>query len=274
MQSEISSRKLQPSMLIPVRAVFERLGPTTNDRLPTVHASSGCDSMSFLFGHRKKSVLKKLTDTPNIQQFLDVMGSPHATQREVISAGLSLLSCIYGGKPSDSLNYLRYASYYQLTTSSTSVVRPERLPPTVNAAKFHVLRAHLQTLQWKTLMSTEASPTDWGWKLHDGHLIPVATDASVAPDNILNVVRCKCHFSSRKPCNTMLCSCRKHGLECVTACKNCHGVDCENVKVHSELFSFSDDDNTDSSPAISADVPIKLNDDSEFFIPWMNEETV
>jgi len=180
--------------------------------------------------------------------------------------------CLLAEKSRTAKSWLQYCRYVDVIKSF--IVRPERLPPTVNAAKFHVLRAHLQTLQWKTLMSTEASPTDWGWKLHDQHLIPVATDAPVAPDNILNVVRCKCHISSRKPCNTMLCLCRKHGLECVTACKNCHGVDCENVKVHSELFSFSDDDDTDSSPIISADVPIKPDDDLEFFIPWMNEETV
>ena len=117
---------------------------------------------------------------------------------------------------------------------------PERLPATVNAAKFHILQARLQALQWKTLTSTSAVPTDCGWKLHDGHFAPIATDTPVAPDNILNVVRCKCHISSRSPCSTMLCSCRKHGLECVTACKNCRSTDCENVKVDSQLLSFCD----------------------------------
>ena len=274
MQSEVSSRKLQPKkMLIAIRDVVKALGSDVAESLLVVHAISGCDATSSLFGHGKKSLFRKLTTTPNLRQFLDVISSLHATQDDVISAGLSIMSCIYGGKPTDSLNFLRYAAYYHLVTSSTCAVLPERLPPTRNAAKFHVLRVHLQVLQWKTLMLTSAVPTDWGWKLLNGKFVPITTDKEIAPENILNVVRCKCNLSSRRPCNTMLCSCRKHGLECVTACKNCHGTDCENVKIDSDLLNFSDDE-ADSVLASSANLPIEPDDDLEFFIPWMNEEII
>ena len=39
-----------------------------------------------------------------------------------MSAGLSLLSCMYGGEPNDNLNSLHYTSYYHLTTSSNCAV--------------------------------------------------------------------------------------------------------------------------------------------------------
>jgi len=192
---------------------------------------------------------------------LDVIGLLTATQEEVTSAGLSLLSCIYDGKSTNSFNYLHYTSYYRLTTSGTSAVLPERLAPTVNAAKFHILQAHLQALWWKTLMSTSAVPTDWGWKLHDGHFVPIATVIPVAPDNIRNAVCFKCHISSQSPCRTMLCSCRNHGLECVTACKNSPGTDCENVKVDSQLLCF-------------CDTPTEPDEDLELFIPWIIHEII
>ena len=81
-----------------------------------------------------------------------------------------------------------------MTASSTVQLRPERLPPTENATKFHVYRVHLQVIQWKTLMSTDMKPEEWGWRIVDDRYIPVATDLPAAPDEILNVVRCKCNL--------------------------------------------------------------------------------
>jgi len=101
-------------------------------------------------------------------------------------------------------------------------------------------------------MSTSAASTDWGWKLCDGHFVPIATDASVSgTDNILNIVYCKCHILSQNPCSTMLCSCCKHGLEYVTACKNCCRL---TVKM--------------------SDVPSEPDEDLEFFVLWMSEDII
>ena len=72
----------------------------------------------------------------------------------------------------------------QLATSSLRP-RPERLPPYERAAHFHACRVHLQVVQWKTLMRDCIDPQDWGWKLVDGQLIPVATDLEAAPEGIL-----------------------------------------------------------------------------------------
>ena len=50
------------------------------------------------------------------------------------------------------------------------------------------------------------------------------TDQEAARDSILNLVRCKC----KTDCSSN-CSCRKHGLNCIEACTNCHGDDCSNA---------------------------------------------
>lgn len=54
------------------------------------------------------------------------------------------------------------------------------------------------------------------------------TDLDAAPDSLLKFVCCKCKLSSKHPCSTNICSCHKHGLKCVTACKDCHGEGCNN----------------------------------------------
>ena len=67
-------------------------------------------------------------------------------------------------------------------------------------------------------------PQDWGWKESDGKLIPVTSDLDPAPIDLLRVVRCNCQTD----CNTLRCSCKKHGLTCPIACGNCRGSGCVN----------------------------------------------
>ena len=56
------------------------------------------------------------------------------------------------------------------------------------------MRAHLQVIEWKTLMSVELNPLDWRWKLSNGHYCPIMTDLNAAPDNILRSIRCNCNI--------------------------------------------------------------------------------
>ena len=41
----------------------------------------------------------------------------------------------------------------------------------------------------------EIVPTNWGWKMQDGTLVPVMTDQDTAPDSLTNVIRSKCKIS-------------------------------------------------------------------------------
>ena len=78
------------------------------------------------------------------------------------------------------------------------VIEPEKLPPTDEAAKHHGFRAHLQVVEWKMLdQRFNLSPTEWGWKemitsQNKKYLTPVRTSKTVAPENLLKVVRFRC----------------------------------------------------------------------------------
>ena len=61
-------------------------------------------------------------------------------------------------------------------------------------------------------------------------LQPIMTDLEPALESLLKFVRCKCKLSTANPCGTNTCSCRKHGLKCVTACGDCRGESCRNAK--------------------------------------------
>lgn len=245
-----------------------QVGDAVAKSLLVVHAISGCDTTSALFGHGKKGVLKVLTKSKEIMSLAQRFGADDVTNDEAIDLGKQLLAVIYGGKPTDNLNGMRHNIYCHLTSTATRAVQPERLPPTENSAKFHSLRTHLQVLQWKTLMSCNANPEEWGWKKSDDDTyLPIATDIEPAPEDILNFVRCKC----RQACVTLQCSCRKHGLECVSACKHCHGSSCDNAKSAENLLT-SDDDDDAAATCVAEPLPEgDFDDNIEYFIPWVNE---
>jgi len=100
-------------------------------------------------------------------------------------------------------------------------------------------------------------PANWGWKQDGDHFVSITTDLPVAPDEILNVVRCGC----KTACSSALCSCRKNGLKCMSACKCC-GIECENAD-NALLLSEVDSCDSDENGII-------MDDDIE----WVQEATV
>jgi hypothetical protein len=115
-----------------------------------------------------------------------------------------------------------------MAASSKKGPAPEKLPPTENAAYYHSLRVHEQVLAWKNPKNEAVDPKLWAWLLKDNKLWPIKMDIPPAPENILKFIRCNCKLSSRNPCGTNQCSCRKNDLKCVPACGDCHGNGCHN----------------------------------------------
>ena len=54
------------------------------------------------------------------------------------------------------------------------------------------------------------SMEDWGWKITNDQVFPVATDLPPAPESLLQLIRCKCSSD----CSSMRCICRKNGMQC------------------------------------------------------------
>ena len=76
-----------------------------------------------------------------------------------------------------------------------------------------------------------------GWKLQQQQMNPIKTDLPAGPSWLLKFIRCTCKATSRNPCSTYSCTCRKNGLACVEACKGCHGEVCSNLETEFEDHS-------------------------------------
>lgn len=212
--------------VIPVRSVASKIGNIAAEQLLVCHALTGCDTTSALYGQGKASAFRKIACCPDLLPLTRTLGFETPSQEEVVQAGLNLLVMLYGGNSSESLNHLRFLLYNRLL--STSKPAPERLPPTERAATFHVMRVHVQVVQWKTLMSDDLEPAEWGWKVHDGAYVPIDTNMPPAPNALLKVIHCSCKPSTDSSCGTLRCSCRKHGLPCFADCLHCCGTKCTN----------------------------------------------
>jgi hypothetical protein len=206
-----------------------------------LHALGGCDTTSAIYGHGKGTVFSKINKDSKMHLHCTTLQNSEASVDDVCKAGVQLMVAIYGGKPGDSLECLRYAAY--CSTSLSRRFQAERLPPSESAARLHAMRVHLQAVVWGTLGRSALKPTQWGWSLNNGRLVPVQIEGQVAPDSVLTVVRCKC----KGDCLSALCSCKKHGLQCVTACSNCHGTDCSNALPHNAHDIDEDSDVDDDT---------------------------
>jgi len=103
---------------------------------------------------------------------------------------------------------LRYDTY--MNANSSLPPHPERLPPTEAAAKQHILRVHLQAVEWQTLQAGSLKAEDWGWRQVQQQYLPTTTDLPPAPADLMDLVKCRCKVETRRPCMTMLCTCMKH----------------------------------------------------------------
>ena len=153
------------------------------------------------------------------------------------------MTIIYGCKDGQSLDHMRYTKYMQLSVHGRP--GPESLPPTKRAAYFHILRVHLQTVQWKLLRTDPLDATDWGWLIQDGQYVPIPTNLKVAPDDVLNVIVCECKNTSS--CKTKNCTCHSYGSHCVPACKHCYGQTCTNAEPLRNTDAIVDNDDNDSN---------------------------
>ena len=272
--SETKTKTSYKRQLLSIREILIEIGERAARQILVVHAISGCDTTSAIYGHGKSSVWKKLlqNDTTSLTEVINDVEASHAS---VFEAGMKLMVLIYGGKSTDTLNHMRYIMYMSNTASSTVQQRPERLPPTESAARYHIYRVHLQVVQWISLMAANIEPTNWGWKDIEGHLVPQTTDKDAAPADILSVVRCKCKIESKRPCTTLLCSCMKHGSSCVAACKNCIGQSCGNADKPGMLHLDRADDDVNCDNIFDLEeVELIPEDCVQFDIPWLDEEVV
>ncbi|MES9881882.1 MAG: hypothetical protein ABW185_13470, partial [Sedimenticola sp.] len=180
------------------------------------HSITGCDTTSFLAGHSKKTALRTFYQHKDLLRNLGV----DPLTEETLDKAETFVCRLYKVADVSTTDKARVILFKK-------AMRPEILPPTSDAVRLHVKRAHFQALVWlqaTALRPTITSPTTLGWEIKNGHMTPTLTSLPPVPESCIQLITCGC--TTR--CSSLRCKCRKSNLFCTGACK-CIG-DCMNAQ--------------------------------------------
>ena len=188
-------------------------------QLIAAHAVSGCETV----GIGKTEVVKSLS--AGIE--LNHLGDPKSRLDDVMKESTHFIGACYGQKcdPSDTMSSIRYKVWVSCTGRKGASILPKlkSLPPTVEAFRENVKRAHFQVCIWKAALQqdpSELDPLEFGWASEgpSGAYFPVSLPSKVefAPSDILKLINCSC--SSDRPCSSQRCSCLSAQLALIVHC--------------------------------------------------------
>ena len=221
-----------------INQLKEALGDDVCNELLFVHAYSGCDSTSRIFGIGKKSAFQKLVKSnPVMKSCASAFILQNKSQEDISDLGEDLMVDLFCGKSNDTLSSLRHTIFTNKVATAEAFVTPERLPPTSPATRFHSQRVYFQIMVWMG-KANEMNPTKWGWKQENDQLIPVMTQNNAAPEKLLKIIHCNCSGGCKSP----RCSCRRYELPCTAVCGPCQTENCDNPNNTQEVDTEEEDD--------------------------------
>ena len=199
---------------------------------PAAYALSGCDTVPTYFGIGKGTVLKNLIAAPNS---LSQLGCVDGLLSHVVDQPTNFISACYSSKVNEkTMSDIRYKIWtmkFGKTASSTPNIQV--LPPTTETFAENVKRSHLQTVTWKAALSLgppALDPIEYGYVRYEPSktLLPttVPDDVTLAPDEIVSLMKCNCEGASA--CRNTRCSCSRSKLPCTLFCKCNAGDECFN----------------------------------------------
>ena len=126
-----------------VRKTQLHIGQLACDLL-VLHAASGCDTTSYVYGIGKATAVKLFCSVPEMSCIAKIFMDANASRDQVISAGNRLLLQFYHTDTDISLDKLRYIRFARKAAPSVSSIEPKTLPPTSAVATHHSDRIYHQ----------------------------------------------------------------------------------------------------------------------------------
>lgn len=179
--------------------------------------------MSGLYKIGKIKVLQILEKHDVLRNDVSIFYNPKAAKDDIIKCGERFLVSLYGDTSKITLDELRFKKYNAITARQniSTNFNLAALPPTSDAAKYHISRIYFQIQEW---LDYSSDPLEWGWKDANNELHPITMEQEVAPEFILKMIFCNCKTGCIKQC-----SCKKSSVFCSNLCGSCQGNSCENM---------------------------------------------
>ena len=130
------SDKGKPTVVYDIKVIKQVLGDEICHSLLFLHAFTGCDTTSIIFGLGKKSALYKFKEDSILKNYAWVFSVPNQDPVVIESTGYKVMIALFNAKPGDSLCDLRYIILCKKVSAAKSFATPERLSPTASTTNF------------------------------------------------------------------------------------------------------------------------------------------
>ena len=206
----VQSTGRQPWCCISVTSISRSVGPAACLGLPGMHLFSMCESTSQFLGHCKNTAVKCLGEGDT---FCCVMTAfcYEFTLGNTMSAELKKTVCIFYNCPQFSnTNEVRNYKWNRVRKDTTKLTRSQ------DSLKLHLSHANYQAAVWKRCFRPKPhtpSLHGHGWDISDGVISIGWMTQLLAPEGILDIMKCGC--KSAHPCSTRRCGCRDRNMQCV-----------------------------------------------------------
>lgn len=198
---------LQKPRYIPIHVLHQKIPSCQLKTLLSFHAITGCDSVSHIAGHGKKTAWKVFQIHNTLLTGLSTCNITEGT----INKAENFICRLY--RVPDNVETCDQARVILFSKGCPQ----ETLPPTSDAVRQHIRRAHYQATIWE--QATVATPVlppviDMEWQYLDGNLVPKLMTITPIPKACREIITCNC----QKGCSSGNCSCRKSKLACTGGC--------------------------------------------------------
>lgn len=204
--------------------------PAISINLLSLHALTGCDSVSSIFRVSKKRAMDVLE-----KGSYDLSLGPEdwaPLSEDTYRECERFISHLYGSY--DNATEARYK-----TIALKNVAGEAQLPPSQNALQYHIKRANYQVTLWKLALSPMILPQPTSMHGWDDNLLPIMSDAQDDVNCILSACKCK-----KSGCKSNTCKCGRQQMKC---CGLCECADCQNCDdIDENEDTVSEDEESES----------------------------
>jgi 5'-3' exonuclease len=135
------------------------LGHEFCSNLLFVHSFTGSDTTSAFYGVGKGTALHEFVKRTSFNDIAKVFTMPGTSHQEIEDAGEKAALIIYKS-PENTIHVTRQRLLTQKVLKARSFVKPEMLPPTRSALKYHSFHCYYQIRKW---CDEDLNAEQWGW---------------------------------------------------------------------------------------------------------------